>query len=354
MADEFYDDASWYDSITAPLTADESNFYVNGGMSDADWGSFYQSLGGWSDDIDWSSLFDTSDLGYYDDWGSTANLSNEFPDHYFSNEGVSDLPSLSDEQYASMTGNPTDTELSDWVNGMDIPMDQKIQMLQDLKVQYGLVDEDAYGERSPVTSPDEQKTSVASSGPGWLQKAASALLKGSTSADGKKQPSGLQQMLAAAQLALATKKALSGKNNAPTVKGRSNTASRVNARGASGATAPMLTYKGSPNTQTQYLKKGGPVQGALPQIALMQLLEKSGRIQGNGGGQDDVVPVKAAPGEYMFDAETVAQLGDGNTEEGARKLDQMRVNIRKHKRSAKPESIPPRSKKPEQYLKGGK
>lgn len=58
-------------------------------------------------------------------------------------------------------------------------------------------------------------------------------------------------------------------------------------------------------------------------------------------------------GEYVFDAETVAALGDGNNEAGAHALDQMRENIRRHKRNAPTNKIPPKAKRPEQYLKKG-
>jgi hypothetical protein len=35
--------------------------------------------------------------------------------------------------------------------------------------------------------------------------------------------------------------------------------------------------------------------------------------------------------EYVIDAETVALLGDGSSKAGAKKLDDLRVKIRKHK-----------------------
>ena len=79
----------------------------------------------------------------------------------------------------------------------------------------------------------------------------------------------------------------------------------------------------------------------------------AGPVMGQGGGQDDVVEAAMAPGEYVFDAESVSALGDGNTEEGARKLDQMRKNIRQHKRGGALSSIPPRAHDPMKYL-GGK
>jgi hypothetical protein len=74
-------------------------------------------------------------------------------------------------------------------------------------------------------------------------------------------------------------------------------------------------------------------------------------VQGAGGGQDDLIPAKLADGEYVFDAEIVAALGDGSNKEGAKKLDAMREAIRKHKRSGSTKSIPPAAKSPLQYLK---
>lgn len=77
-------------------------------------------------------------------------------------------------------------------------------------------------------------------------------------------------------------------------------------------------------------------------------------VQGGTGGQDDAVNARLSDGEYVFDADAVAALGDGNTEAGAAKLDKMRENIRAHKRSASPKKIPPKAKSLEQYLRGGK
>ncbi len=79
-----------------------------------------------------------------------------------------------------------------------------------------------------------------------------------------------------------------------------------------------------------------------------------GHVMAATGGQDDVVPIRAAGGEYMMDADTVSALGDGNNAAGAKKLDAMRENIRAHKRSAPPNKIPPKAKPIGQYMKGGK
>jgi len=75
-------------------------------------------------------------------------------------------------------------------------------------------------------------------------------------------------------------------------------------------------------------------------------------VQGAGGGQDDLISAKLADGEYVFDADIVAALGDGSNKEGAKRLDAMREAIRKHKRGGSIKSIPPAAKSPLAYLKG--
>jgi len=75
-------------------------------------------------------------------------------------------------------------------------------------------------------------------------------------------------------------------------------------------------------------------------------------VQGAGGGQDDLIDARLADGEYVFDADIVAALGDGSNKEGAKKLDAMREAIRKHKRSAPANKIPPKAKSPLAYMRG--
>jgi hypothetical protein len=75
-------------------------------------------------------------------------------------------------------------------------------------------------------------------------------------------------------------------------------------------------------------------------------------VQGAGGGQDDLIDARLADGEYVFDADIVAALGDGSNKAGADKLDKMREAIRAHKRSAPNNKIPPKAKSPLAYLKG--
>jgi len=54
-------------------------------------------------------------------------------------------------------------------------------------------------------------------------------------------------------------------------------------------------------------------------------------IKGAGTGRSDEIDAKLSNDEYVMDAETVALLGDGSPEAGAKKLDQLRANIRMHK-----------------------
>lgn len=64
---------------------------------------------------------------------------------------------------------------------------------------------------------------------------------------------------------------------------------------------------------------------------------EGGYIPGDSGGMDDDVPAiidgkepaRLSSGEFVFDAATVAALGDGNNQAGAKKLDGLRKAIRK-------------------------
>jgi len=57
----------------------------------------------------------------------------------------------------------------------------------------------------------------------------------------------------------------------------------------------------------------------------------SAHVRGPGTGRSDDIPAVLSDGEYIIDSETVALLGDGSTDAGARRLDEMRNKLRKHK-----------------------
>lgn len=74
-------------------------------------------------------------------------------------------------------------------------------------------------------------------------------------------------------------------------------------------------------------------------------------VGGPGTGQSDDIPTMLSDGEYVFDADTVAALGDGSSKAGAEILDKFREEVRRHKRSAPADRIPPKAKNPLAYLK---
>jgi hypothetical protein len=79
-------------------------------------------------------------------------------------------------------------------------------------------------------------------------------------------------------------------------------------------------------------------------------------VRGPGDGTSDDIPAKLSDGEYVFDANTVSMLGNGSNDAGARALDKLRENLRKH--AAKPMAKGKqfmKAKSPEKYLgKGSK
>lgn len=53
-------------------------------------------------------------------------------------------------------------------------------------------------------------------------------------------------------------------------------------------------------------------------------------VRGPGDGTSDDIPAKLSDGEYVFDAGSVSMLGNGSNDAGARALDELRANLRKH------------------------
>jgi hypothetical protein len=101
-------------------------------------------------------------------------------------------------------------------------------------------------------------------------------------------------------------------------------------------------------------------KGGLPHVSDVPLTQgrmdfrKGAAVHGAGDGQSDDIPAMLADGEYVIDAETVAQIGNGSTKAGAQALDKFREGIRAHKRSAPINKIPPKTKALTSYLKGAK
>ncbi len=77
-------------------------------------------------------------------------------------------------------------------------------------------------------------------------------------------------------------------------------------------------------------------------------------VKGPGTGRSDDIPARLSDGEYVIDAESVALLGDGSGNAGARRLDEMRQNLRKHKsQNLRKGGFSHKAKAPHQYMARG-
>ena len=129
-----------------------------------------------------------------------------------------------------------------------------------------------------------------------------------------------------------------------------------------------MPQQGMPQQMPQQAPQGMPQQGmppqmrkgGLPHISNVPMTQgrmdfrRGSAVHGAGDGQSDDIPAMLADGEYVIDAETVAQIGNGSTKAGAQALDKFREGIRAHKRSAPVNKIPPKTKALTSYLKGAK
>jgi hypothetical protein len=83
--------------------------------------------------------------------------------------------------------------------------------------------------------------------------------------------------------------------------------------------------------------------GALSHAMMARRLASGGRpvstadgvhyLHGGEGGQDDTEPARLSDGEFVMDATTVSKLGDGNSNAGARKMNEIRHLIANDARS---------------------
>jgi len=59
------------------------------------------------------------------------------------------------------------------------------------------------------------------------------------------------------------------------------------------------------------------------------------RVQGPGTGLDDSIPARLSVGEYVIPADVVSMMGDGSTEAGGKRLDELLAKVRMHKTGTK-------------------
>lgn len=128
---------------------------------------------------------------------------------------------------------------------------------------------------------------------------------------------------------------------------------------AAGALPKVAPQQQNPNYR--YFNYGtvpASVQPTMPQAQMSQGYATGGlAMMANGGnvsdGRTDDIPALLSPGEYVMDAETVALLGNGNNDAGAKRLDHMREAVRKQKGGALSRGkISPDAQSPLAYLSG--
>lgn len=115
------------------------------------------------------------------------------------------------------------------------------------------------------------------------------------------------------------------------------------------ATKPMSRSQAA--FDPERFKTPQPEFNYFPDEENVEYMATGGYMHGGTGGQDDKIKAMLSDGEYVIDASTVSDLGDGNNAAGAKKLDEMRKRIRMHKRTGG-NKLPAKVKGLSHYLKG--
>lgn len=102
---------------------------------------------------------------------------------------------------------------------------------------------------------------------------------------------------------------------------------------------------------TAALGDGNPIAGA---HKLMEFAHAQGGSTHSPLFQHLMPNAKLSPSEVQWDESIVTKIGNGNNARGAKMLDKARENLRDHKRSAPITKIPPKAKSISEYMLGGK
>lgn len=140
----------------------------------------------------------------------------------------------------------------------------------------------------------------------------------------------------------------SGKLTAEQARGLTNAAAPfIGANDLAGAQAAVAAALSSSGLAAPAMKEGGEADDDMVSHLISYHKngghEGPGRVKGIGSGQEDKIPAWLSDGEYVWSAQDVADLGDGSTDEGVRRLDKMRQMVRKQagrkdvKKIAKPQ-----------------
>ena len=125
----------------------------------------------------------------------------------------------------------------------------------------------------------------------------------------------------------------------------------VNTDWATYATRPEESFFSNVPPPIRGYAEGGPIMDDLRVNAMSGGHNSDVHASVLSDGRSDDRPIMASDGEYVVDAETVALLGNGSPEAGARKLDEFRVNLRKQKGAALAQGkFTPPARMPEAYM----
>lgn len=99
------------------------------------------------------------------------------------------------------------------------------------------------------------------------------------------------------------------------------------------------------NPMGQGFAQGGQMTEAKAKetvLAMLAQMQQQGqpmaqgrRVQGPGTGLDDSIPARLSVGEYVIPADVVSMMGDGSTEAGGKRLDELLAKVRMHKTGTK-------------------
>lgn len=107
----------------------------------------------------------------------------------------------------------------------------------------------------------------------------------------------------------------------------------------------------TPPTPVKTFAQGGQMTEAKAKETVLAMLAKmqqqqpqamaqGRRVQGPGTGLDDSIPARLSVGEYVIPADVVSMMGDGSTEAGGKKLDELLTRVRMQKTGTKKQAKP--------------
>lgn len=116
----------------------------------------------------------------------------------------------------------------------------------------------------------------------------------------------------------------------------------------------MMYPPGWDPSNSPYPAAEGGYVGAYRLGGLVRKYQSGGHVRGPGTGRSDEIPAVLSDGEFVIDSETVALLGDGSTNAGAARLEEMRKNLRQHKsKNLAKGGFSHKAKTPEKYMAEG-